>query len=308
MFRHARFHQLADVTNCQVRSWSDRLIPTAMMRSQTTGDLGRSRNPTPSVFGMVTPTAHTNHSDPCIARSVGRNLSTRMMTAWHRGRTGLNQLLGNTTPETRTTHERILQSQQSQSPLPYDIVEMIIAHITYDLPALKALSLTCRSWYITAFPHLHHTITLVEDTHITTRDKLDPLSRLHELGLAPLIKEIRVNQPGDRYAWFVPGEFSRRDLHYFSAFANVHTLKLQNLDIFRFIPHLKRYFVHLSPTLRSIILDEPRCDPQQLSQFISLFSNLDDVEIQNPIAYDVGPLQLVSSSTPTPWLRGRLAL
>jgi hypothetical protein len=66
---------------------------------------------------------------------------------------------------------------------------MIIAHIAHDLDALKACSLTCRSWYIAAsptpspYPYPHE-----------LRGKLKPLSKLHQLGLMPFIKEIRVEQ------------------------------------------------------------------------------------------------------------------
>ena len=67
---------------------------------------------------------------------------------------------------------------------------MIIAHIAHDLGALKAFSLTCRSCYIAAVPHLHHTLAL------TNHGKLKPLSELHQLGLMPRIQEVRVEQKG----------------------------------------------------------------------------------------------------------------
>jgi len=188
-------------------------------------------------------------------------------------------------------------------------VEMIIAHLSRDLHTLKVFSLTCRSWYITAVPHLHRTLTLRENVQNAAHDKLKPLSKLHELGLEPLVKEIKVDQLRIRDTlWFVPREFSRRNLRYFSTFSNVHTLRLRNFDIFRFIPHINRYFGHLSPTLRSVTLYGPRCTPQQLSHFLSLFPNLDDIELRNPLMFDVGTTKHVPFSTPAPGLRGRLAL
>ena len=243
-----------------------------------------------------------NYSDLC---TVGINLSTRMVTIWRRGKTKVNRFLSNVFPWTCTTYGQTL-------PLPYELAEMIIAHPTHDLDTLKACSLTCRSWYIVAVPHLHHTITLkAGGPDFLTRGKLKPLSKLYRLGLMPLVKVIRVDQSVvSRNNWFVPQAFSRCDLRYFSAFANVRTLVLQRFKIGRFIPGIERYFKHFSPTLQSIALFHPRCTPRQLSYFLSIFSNLDNVEIRTAYLYTPNPTVpdtgLVPFSAPT--LRGRLVL
>ena len=191
-----------------------------------------------------------------------------MVTVWRRSKTKVNRRRI-PLPRARATYE-------STSPLPYEITEMIIAHITNDHPTLRACSLTCRSWYIVASPHIHHTITLRG-----VGGRLKPLSELHELGLIPLIKEVRVRQWQRGFSpWFTPRIFRRRDFHHFSTFTNVHTLRLQRLEIYRFIPRIERYFEHLLPTLRSITLCDPHGTPQQLSYFLSYFSNLDDIEIR----------------------------
>jgi len=124
------------------------------------------------------------------------------------------------------------------------------------------------------------------------------------------VKEIRVKQTLGINGWFGPQAFSRRDLRYFSAFANVQALVLQRFQIYRFLPGIERYFEHFSPTLRSITLLNLRCTPRQLSYFLSLFSNLDDIEIRFAYTYTscqtIPDAQLVLFSTPS--LRGRLAL
>jgi len=254
----------------------------------------------PLIPSTTPPLALVNGSDLCAVRTVGTNLSIRVVTAWHRGKTKINRLLGNPPPEAHTVHE-------STHSLPYEIAEMITAHLTHDLPTLKACSLTCRSWYFIAIPYIHHTLVLGRGL---THNGLKPLSKLHGRGLIPLVQEIRVGQPYDANKhWFVPRAFGRRTLRYFSAFANVRTLNLQRLDIYRFIPHIERYFGQFSATLQSIMLSFPRCTPRQLSHFLSHFSNLDDVKIwgfigvPNTTALDV---MVVPFSTPK--LRGRLAL
>ena len=139
--------------------------------------------------------------------------------------------------------------------LPYEIVEMILTHVLHDLDTRKALSLTCRSWYIAAVPHFHRTFTFA------TGDKLRPLSKPHRLGLMPLIKEIWTEQYCD--TWLLPQAFNRHGLRYFSAFPNIQTLMFDRLSIFYFIPGVERYFGHFSPTLRPITLD-PFCTTRQL--------------------------------------------
>jgi len=248
-----------------------------------------------------------NYSDPSLSvvRAVGINLSTRMATIWRWSKAKVNRFLGNAFKWTRTTYWPTL-------PLPYELAEMIIAHPTHDLDTLKACSLTCRSWYIIAVPHLHHTLTLKGGgLDFLTRGKLKPLSELHRLGLMPLVKVIRVDQPlNSGYNWFAPQAFSHRDLRYFSAFANVHTLVLQRFKIYRFIPRIERYFEHFSPTLQSITLFHPRCTPRQLSHFLSLFPNLDNIEIR--FAYMHTPVPTVPDTELVPFsapnLRGRLVL
>jgi len=226
-----------------------------------------------------------------------------MVIIWHRAKANFNRLLGGAHRETFTAHE-------STCRFPYEIVELIIARLTRDLNALKTCSLTCRSWYTVVAPHLHHTLILRGKSAGKTRSKLKPLSKLHELGLMPLVKEIRVDPSFGLRHWFGPQAFSRRDLRYFSAFANVQTLKLGDLKIHRFIPGIERYFEHFSPTLRSIVLYRPHCTPPQLSHFISLFPNLDNVKIGGIDTHvpdtTISDTDLVPFSTPK--LQGQLGL
>jgi len=249
---------------------------------------------------------------------VGINLLVRMASVWRRGKTKVNRLLGIKPPETSTGHEPTgpTHSSPPQTPppptptpppppppaptLPHEVVEMIIAHLPRHRSAtLKACSLTCRSWYIAAAPHLHRTFTFTGGG----------LAKLHELGLMPLVKNIRVRQGiGSTSSWFLPQAFGHLDLHYFSAFTNVHTLGLENVEIRLFIPSIKRYFGHFSPTLRSIALYNPCCTPRQLSYFLSLFPNLDDINIDQTPRKLTDPTDATLVPFSAPKLQGRLIL
>ena len=188
-------------------------------------------------------------------------------------------------------------------------MEIIIAHLICDFGALKACSLTCRSLYTAAAPHLHHTLTLTGYTPEIRRCRLKPLPKLHALGLTHLVKALRLKQRFNGH-WFMPQAFTSLDLRYFSALANVHTLKLQSLEIHRFIPGIERHFGHFSKTLRSITLYDPCCTPRQLSYFLSLFSNLDDIGIRNTHAHRLA--QTIPDTELVPFSplksRGRMAL
>ena len=226
-----------------------------------------------------------------------------MVTVCHRR----GDHLANAPPEARATHK---SNRTSPFPFPYDIVEMITAHLIHDLDALIACSLACRSWYTAAVPHLHHTLTLVGGGPDVDRSRLEPLSKLHELGLLPFVKAVRVEQWPAKGRWFVPQALNHPSLRFFSALTNVHTLKLQHLEIHHFISVHEHYFGHFSQTLRSITLYQPRGTPQQLSYFLSHF--------QNPVYIGIREAQTHTSNTiipdmehvtsHAPKLRGRLVL
>lgn len=218
------------------------------------------------------------------------------MVIWRRIKIKIGRLFGSAPLEIRSTHE-------STCRLPYEIVEMIIARLAFDFNTLKACSFVCRSWYIAAAPHLYHTLTFHFGDEILGQicDELKPQSMLYDLGLVPLVKEVRVLQS--------PGTYVPDDLLYFSAFTNVDTLRIQGLDIDRFMPGIEHHFGQLSPTLRSISLYNLSCSaPRKLSHFLSLFPNLDDIDIRWPSQCDPSTLDPRVVPFSAPKLRGKLAL
>ena len=285
----------------------------------TAGYMDWSRGPMCLVPGIADPLPlHVNDPNFRAVCTVGTKFSTRMATVWNRGKAEVNYLLGNTSPGTCSTHGstlltlpiRSIPARPFPSPFPHDIVEMIIVYLICHRRTLKACSLACRSWYTAAVPHLHRTVTLTGGRPEIDRSRLEPLSKLHELGLISFAREIRVRQGPGSSSWFVPQAFGHLDLRYFSAFANVHTLNVENMQIHHFIPDIEHYFGHLSPTLQSITLYDPRCSPQQLSHFLSFFPNLDDVNIRISYThkFDTTAPETELALLPTPRLRGRLVL
>ena len=246
------------------------------------------------------PEPPVNASDRHVpSRRKGLNLFTRII--WYRGKAKINRALSPTTPKPPPI--------RPSSPLPPELVGMILTYLTHDTEALKACSLTCYTWYTAVVPHLHRTFVFRDaDCIDRNRGGLKPLSRRHALGLLPLAKEVRILQSRTQPRWFLPQSFNRRKLHYFSAFTNVQSLTLQQPDIRSFIPRIERYFGHFSPTLRSITLESPRCSPRQLSHFLSLFTNLDDVDIKHFVHVRADIPDAVLPPLSTPKLRGQLTL
>jgi hypothetical protein len=276
---------------------------STMMTSLNTEDVGPSTGPVSSLSSILLPLAHLNCSNFRIIRTTGLSLPNRVaMVAWYRGKARISRLLSNPPSKTHIIYEATCR-------LPSKIVESILAHLTYDLDTLKRCSLTCRSWYIIAVPHIHHTLILKDKVLDTVDCKLKLLSRLHKLGLTHLVKEIRVGQLAGPNGWFGPQAFRPNDHIQFCTFKNVHTLRIQGLNIDRFMPGVEYYFYQFSPTLRSISLYYPTCrSPRHLPYFLSLFPNLDNVEIRQFFTSNLpipdNELSLFSSPT----FRGQLTL
>jgi len=217
-----------------------------------------------------------------------------MVTVWSRSKSKIHRLLS--------------KKSTRLFPLPYEIVAAIIAHFEYDLRTLQACSLTCRSWYTVTASHLHPSPILARDRSRINLTQQKPLSELHELGLLDFLEKLRVKRLCK--SWLISHAPNHPDIHHFFTLANVHTLKLEYVDIQSFIPGVEQYFKHFSPTLRSIALLSPRCTPRQLSHFLTLFLNLDNIEIQDAHTYilnkTIPDKELVPFSTPK--LRGGLIL
>ena len=203
--------------------------------------------------------------------------------------------------------------------LPLEIVEMIIAHLIYDTRSLLACSMTCRCWYMTAVPNLHHTLatqTYPYPWH-SKRGKRwpKPLIRMHKLGLLPFVKKLHIYEdPYFDLNRLSPRIFHRTLLHQYSTMTNLQELAIDNLSINKFIPKLQRCFGHFSPTLRSLALRGPKGSCRQIIYFIGFFRHLEDLKIlfKTETSIPHSQKEVIDYLTPaprfTPPLRGRLTM
>ena len=154
--------------------------------------------------------------------------------------------------------------------LPLEIVETIIAYLIHDLRSLHSCSLTCYSWYITAFPHLH-CILITSDHPWNPKLRWSyPIQSMHALGLLPFVQSFLFCGPSS----FSPHRFNYCILRQFSALTNVQTLSIYGLDIPNFIPRFRRYFGSFLPTVQDLCLEEPKGSNRQIIFFIGLFQHL----------------------------------
>ena len=189
-------------------------------------------------------------------------------------------------------------------------MDAIISYLIYDTLTLLACSMTCYSWYIAAVPHLHYSLT-TDDWIILPEDKKHrwptPLRRSYNLGLLSLVKRFRIRLS---FGEFGPDRLDKRTLRYFSALTNLQELGIDSLQISSYMPNIRQYFGHLSPTLRFLALRDPKGSCRHILYFIGLFPNLQDLRLvysieeeeqESTIDADLVPLSI-------PPLRGRLTL
>ena len=200
-------------------------------------------------------------------------------------------------------------STARSSKLPLELVEMIVSYLIYDKRSLLACSKTCYLWYLAAVPHLHHSLTTDDHNHRSKKYAWPaPLHRSYNLGLLPFVKRFRIRM--GNYDEFTPGWLGIRTMRRFSALTNLQELGIDNLQVSKFMPRIRRSFGHFSPTLRFLALKEPKGSSRQILYFIGLFPNLQDLKLHYDFPKDekesTADATLIPLSIPP--LRGRLTL
>lgn len=141
----------------------------------------------------------------------------------------------------------------------------------YDKGNLLACSLTCRSWCITAVPHLHYTVTTLNFSFWMTK-RLWPRRTYAGLVCFPWTRSSRPTKTsplipvffcGVVTSTYKAGSFTPRNPYGFSpeggsasafyldslALTNIRELEIEDLDFLGFIPRVRRYFRHSLPAV-----------------------------------------------------------
>jgi len=235
------------------------------------------------------------------------------MRVWYKGLAGIRRMCsGRAPPKVAVTRS------SPATRLPQEIVEIIINHLICDKGSLLACSLTCYSWYTVAAPHLHHTLSTILSPPLSRYSRMrkeqvwpHPLLYMHRLGLLPLVKKLRIRRGYfPRSYGFSPRRLNPCLLPRFFALTNIRELEIEDLNIPRFIPKARQYFKHLSPTVQSLTLRQPKGCHRQLLYFIGLFQHLEDLKLlftpDKHFREEEADLLLIPPFTPP--LRGRLTI
>ena len=203
--------------------------------------------------------------------------------------------------------------------LPSELIDEILQHLSDDIPALKACSLTCKIMHNSARPIIGSWLYLSPARKkkkngrsmrsLLKRSKrgFDGLERLGDLdrrGLLPHTRHLVLKM--DELA-LVPQSLQPY-IPYFLHINNLKTLVINGLDVTVFAPAFPTYLGMFTRSLRSLDIRHIWDSDRQLLWFISQFPLLEDLSIQYCYAayFFLGPSPpLIRTSPP---FRGHLNL
>jgi len=206
--------------------------------------------------------------------------------------------------------------------LPRDIIEQIIHFHRNDTRTLKACSLICRAFFSVIRGLIHGSVRLSRwkfyplynfadriAAKVLPRGRLRTLARynpeLHmkhlsvvgKHGLLGYAREVDID-----IGHCLAPEDLETYLPHFHSFTQVHTLRIDGLDLTRCLPAFGQYFTQFVPTLRSLHLHYVMGSVQGVLEFVCKFPHLDDLSLPTPPIpgnrVDVPPRLSVEQSPP----------
>ena len=193
--------------------------------------------------------------------------------------------------------------------LPGEIVDEILGHLSDDLGALKACSLTCKSLFGAARPLIHQRLCLVSGW------KEGPLFGRLKRGHRAIERLIDADRSGllryTRHLTFRMRDGSFGDpgkmQEYLRSISGLHTLTLDTVNTHPFIPIFDKHFSTFTNTVQHLDVRNAPGTVQQLLFTIHQFPFLEDLSIISPSETEASP-QPVQTFTQSPPFRGKLTL
>ena len=200
--------------------------------------------------------------------------------------------------------------------LPQELVDHIMDTLHDDTRTLKACSLTCKAMFASTRRLIHQTLwltpynslsVLTQDEYLcrpyTEGEELRFLSHMGESGLLRYSRRVHICT-GRK---LTPGMLLPH-LRHFQSLDHVHTLILKYFDPIPWADHHRTCFLHLYPTLTSLIFPDPTGPYRLLIRFALQFPNLENLTLDRSVNADQfgsGVPIHTTASQPTP-LRLRL--
>ena len=188
--------------------------------------------------------------------------------------------------------------------LPQEVLEIIIAYLSYYAPSVWACSLTCHSWYTAAVPHLYPTLRLVFDHKNQRFEWSNPIWSMQMPNLFPFVTSVWVGRCLENLASpRLPDSYT---LSKFPALNNIHTFTIAKLEIPGSMRCIQHSFGHSLSNVRSLSLIAPKGTCRQIIFFVGLFRNLENLLLKEPDIREREPGDLALIPPFTPPLQGRL--
>ena len=202
--------------------------------------------------------------------------------------------------------------------VPQELIDRIIFMLGNDLRSLKALSLTCKVMFVSTRHIIHRRMSLTLDKNwelLTASERLrytlkerqelavGMLSRFAAHNLLPYVRYLSINV----YNNFTPDTLQPFNYH-FQCLDRIQELSVHRLDTPGFLESFDTYFTNFVPTLRSLQLNTPTGDTQDILDFVCQFPHLDDLTLNTPAARSHWGTWRPTTVKSIPPFRGRLKL
>lgn len=204
--------------------------------------------------------------------------------------------------------------------LPQELVERIIYMLQDNRRALKACSLTCRAMFASARHLIHRTLHLTarhNQEMLTPTEKkrhargshselgLQILPFMVERGLLKYAQHLKIDMQYDLYP-----QTLKPHLHLFPSLDRIHTLTIHSYGYPVWQGAYNLLFIHLCPTLTTLVLYSPLGHYHNPIELIPQFPNLQNLTLESLPHETWGPPRipkLPAVSQPPP-LRGHLRI
>jgi len=180
--------------------------------------------------------------------------------------------------------------------LPQEIVDCILDYVSEDRPTLFACTHLSRTWCIGARLHLYRTFT------VSDSPGFEAVNDIKSMGTNHLVRKLVIARRMSQSDLVIPTITAR-----LNAFMHLQELDIRYLNVGELLAWLPQHCGVLKPTVRTLTLRYPRGSTKQILCFVSLFSGLENLAVDN-IEQESPSDVVVPFPESSPLLTGRLTL
>lgn len=180
--------------------------------------------------------------------------------------------------------------------LPQEIVDCILDYVSEDRPTLLACTHLSHTWCIGARLHLFRTFTVSDSSGFEAINEIQDMKTIY------LVRKLVIAQRMSQSDLIIPKITTR-----LNTFTHLQDLDIRYLNVGELLAWLPQHCGVLKSTLRTLTLRYPRGSTKQILCFVSLFSSLENLAVDN-IEQESASDAVVPFPESSPPLTGRLTL